>query len=64
MGIAGPGDPFANPEETMETFAAHAEVFPENDPVRGDEWAERRRRMVDEDGGAASQPRHADDQCD
>jgi nitrogen fixation protein NifB len=29
MGIAGPGDPFANPEETMETLRLTHERFPE-----------------------------------
>jgi len=29
MGIAGPGDPFANPEETMETLRLVRESFPE-----------------------------------
>lgn len=29
MGIAGPGDPFANPEETMETLRLVREAFPE-----------------------------------
>ncbi|MDX2079607.1 MAG: radical SAM protein [Terrimicrobiaceae bacterium] len=29
MGIAGPGDPFANPEETMETLRLTRERFPE-----------------------------------
>ena len=28
MGIAGPGDPFANPEETMETLRLVRERFP------------------------------------
>ena len=42
MGIAGPGDPFANPDETMETLRLVAETFPENDFMRGDERTERR----------------------
>lgn len=29
IGIAGPGDPFANPEETMETFRLVREKYPE-----------------------------------
>ncbi|MGZ0654088.1 radical SAM protein [Coraliomargarita sp. W4R72] len=29
VGIAGPGDPFANPEETMETFRLVRNAFPE-----------------------------------
>ena len=29
MGIAGPGDPFANPEETMETLRLTRDRFPE-----------------------------------
>ena len=29
MGIAGPGDPFANPEETMETLRLVREAYPE-----------------------------------
>ncbi len=37
MGIAGPGDPFANPEETMETLRLVRKKYPENDALRGDE---------------------------
>ncbi len=41
VGIAGPGDPFANPEETMETPAPGSREISGDAALRGDQRVER-----------------------